>query len=118
MRKNDSALADKKVLVIDDDLRNIFALTSLLEHHDIKVLHAENGRAGIELLRKTPDVDIILMDIMMPEMDAYDPTQAIRKVPAFQNLPIIALTAKSMKADRATCLEPVSSGSCAHRLDL
>src|SRR5689334_688354 len=66
MRKNDSALTNKKVLVIDDDLRNIFALTSLLEHHDIKVLHAENGRAGIELLRKTPDVDIILMDIMMP----------------------------------------------------
>src|SRR5260370_7851766 len=109
MRKNDSALADKKVLVIDDDLRNIFALTSLLEHHDIKVLHAENGRAGIELLRKTPDVDIILMDIMMPEMDGYETTQAIRQVPAFQNFPIIALTAKAMKGDRDNGLEAGAS---------
>jgi signal transduction histidine kinase/DNA-binding response OmpR family regulator/HAMP domain-containing protein len=118
MRKNDSALTDKKVLVIDDDLRNIFALTSLLEHHDIKVLHAENGRAGIELLRKTPDVDIILMDIMMPEMDGYETTQAIRKVPAFQNLPIIALTAKAMKGDRDKCLEAGASDYVTKPVDL
>ena len=118
MRKNDSALADKKVLVIDDDLRNIFALTSLLEHHDIKVLHAENGRAGIELLSKTPDVDIILMDIMMPEMDGYETTQAIRKVPAFQNLPIIALTAKAMKGDRDKCLEAGASDYVTKPVDL
>jgi CheY-like chemotaxis protein len=118
MRKSDSALADKKVLVIDDDLRNIFALTSLLEHHDIKVLHAENGRAGIELLRKTPDVDIILMDIMMPEMDGYETTQAIRKVPAFQNLPIIALTAKAMKGDRDKCLEAGASDYVTKPVDL
>jgi signal transduction histidine kinase/CheY-like chemotaxis protein/HAMP domain-containing protein len=118
MRKNDSALADKKVLVIDDDLRNIFALTSLLEHHDIKVLHAENGRAGIEMLSKTPDVDIILMDIMMPEMDGYETTQAIRKVPAFQNLPIIALTAKAMKGDRDKCLEAGASDYVTKPVDL
>jgi signal transduction histidine kinase/DNA-binding response OmpR family regulator/HAMP domain-containing protein len=118
MRKSDSALADKKVLVIDDDLRNIFALTSLLEHHDIKVLHAENGRAGIELLRKTPDVDIILMDIMMPEMDGYETTQAIRQVPAFQNLPIIALTAKAMKGDRDKCLEAGASDYVTKPVDL
>jgi signal transduction histidine kinase/DNA-binding response OmpR family regulator/HAMP domain-containing protein len=118
MRKSDSALADKKVLVIDDDLRNIFALTSLLEHHDIKVLHAENGRAGIELLRKTPDVDIILMDIMMPEMDGYETTQAIRKVPAFQDLPIIALTAKAMKGDRDKCLEAGASDYVTKPVDL
>src|SRR5258706_9240636 len=118
MRKNDSALANKKVLVIDDDLRNIFALTSLLEHHDIKVLHAENGRAGIELLRKTPDVDIILMDIMMPEMDGYETTQAIRQVPAFQNLPIIALTAKAMKGDRDKCLEAGASDYVTKPVDL
>ncbi|MCU1308836.1 MAG: hybrid sensor histidine kinase/response regulator, partial [Acidobacteriaceae bacterium] len=118
MRKNDSALANKKVLVIDDDLRNIFALTSLLEHHDIKVLHAENGRAGIELLRRTPDVDIILMDIMMPEMDGYETTQAIRKVPAFQNLPIIALTAKAMKGDRDKCLEAGASDYVTKPVDL
>jgi signal transduction histidine kinase/DNA-binding response OmpR family regulator/HAMP domain-containing protein len=118
MRKSDSALAGKTVLVIDDDLRNIFALTSLLEHHDIKVLHAENGRAGIELLRKTPDVDIILMDIMMPEMDGYETTQAIRKVPAFQNLPIIALTAKAMKGDRDKCLEAGASDYVTKPVDL
>jgi CheY-like chemotaxis protein len=118
MRKSDSALRDKKVLVIDDDLRNIFALTSLLEHHDIKVLHAENGRAGIELLKKTPDVDIILMDIMMPEMDGYQTTKAIRKVPAFQNLPIIALTAKAMKGDRDKCLEAGASDYVAKPVDL
>src|SRR6266403_2102153 len=118
MRKSDSALDDKKVLVIDDDLRNIFALTSLLEHHDIKVLHAENGRAGIELLRKTPDVDIILMDIMMPEMDGYETTQAIRQVPAFQNLPIIALTAKAMKGDRDKCLEAGASDYVTKPVDL
>jgi HAMP domain-containing protein/signal transduction histidine kinase/CheY-like chemotaxis protein len=118
MRKNDSALTNKKVLVIDDDLRNIFALTSLLEHHEIKVLHAENGRAGIELLRKTPDVDIILMDIMMPEMDGYETTQAIRKVPAFQNLPIIALTAKAMKGDRDKCLEAGASDYVTKPVDL
>jgi CheY-like chemotaxis protein len=118
MRKSDSALAGKKVLVIDDDLRNIFALTSLLEHHDIKVLHAENGRAGIELLRKTSDVDIILMDIMMPEMDGYETTQAIRKIPAFQNLPIIALTAKAMKGDRDKCLEAGASDYVTKPVDL
>ena len=118
MRKSDSALAGKKVLVIDDDLRNIFALTSLLEHHDIKVLHAENGRAGIELLRKTTDVDIILMDIMMPEMDGYETTQAIRKIPAFQNLPIIALTAKAMKGDRDKCLEAGASDYVTKPVDL
>jgi CheY-like chemotaxis protein len=118
IRKSDSALTNKKVLVIDDDLRNIFALTSLLEHHEIKVLHAENGRAGIELLRKTPDVDIILMDIMMPEMDGYETTQAIRKVPAFQNLPIIALTAKAMKGDRDKCLEAGASDYVTKPVDL
>jgi CheY-like chemotaxis protein len=112
MRKSDSALIDKKVLVIDDDLRNIFALTSLLEHH------AENGRAGIELLRKTPDVDVILMDIMMPEMDGYETTQAIRRIPAFQNLPIIALTAKAMKGDRDKCLEAGASDYVTKPVDL
>jgi HAMP domain-containing protein/signal transduction histidine kinase/DNA-binding response OmpR family regulator len=118
IRKSDSELAGKKVLVIDDDLRNIFALTSLLEHHDIKVLHAENGRAGIELLQRTRDIDIILMDIMMPEMDGYQTTQAIRRIPAFQNLPIIALTAKAMKGDRDKCLEAGASDYVTKPVDL
>ena len=118
IRKTDSALAGSKVLVIDDDLRNIFALTSLLEHHEIKVVHAENGRAGIELLRKTPDIDVILMDIMMPEMDGYQTTQAIRNIPAFKNLPIIALTAKAMKGDRDKCLEAGASDYVTKPVDL
>ncbi len=118
VRRRDAALAGKKVLVIDDDLRNIFALTSLLEHHDIEVLHAENGRAGIELLKHSPDVDVILMDIMMPEMDGYETTQAIRLIPAFQNLPIIALTAKAMKGDRDKCLEAGASDYVTKPVDL
>ena len=67
--------------MVDDDVRNIFALTSLLEDHNLKVVHAENGRAGIELLKKTPDVDLVLMDIMMPEMDGYETMKAIREMP-------------------------------------
>jgi CheY-like chemotaxis protein len=118
IRRSDAALAGRKVLVIDDDLRNIFALTSLLEHHDIEVLHAENGRAGIELLKQAPDVDVILMDIMMPEMDGYETTQAIRLIPAFQNLPIIALTAKAMKGDRDKCLEAGASDYVTKPVDL
>ena len=118
LRRSDAALAGRKVLVIDDDLRNIFALTSLLEHHDIEVLHAENGRAGIELLMQTPDVDVILMDVMMPEMDGYETTQAIRKIPAFQTLPIIALTAKAMKGDRNKCLEAGASDYVTKPVDL
>ena len=97
-------LAGRKVLVIDDDLRNIFALTSVLEHRDLKTIHAENGRAGIELLKNSHDVDIVLMDIMMPEMDGYETMRAIRKIPEFQTLPIVALTAKAMKGDREKCL--------------
>ncbi len=81
VRQTDPMLAGRKVLVIDDDLRNIFALTSVLEQRGMKTIHAENGRAGIELLQTTPDVDIVLMDIMMPEMDGYETMRAIRKVP-------------------------------------
>ena len=109
IRRNDAALLGKKVLVIDDDLRNIFALTSVLEQHELQVLHAENGRAGIEILRNTPDVDAVLMDIMMPEMDGYETTRAIRQIPEFRSLPIVALTAKAMKGDREKCLQAGAS---------
>jgi CheY-like chemotaxis protein len=105
LRLTDPALAGKTVLVVDDDVRNIFALTSLLEDHHLNVLHAENGRAGIELLRSTPKVDLVLMDIMMPEMDGYETMKAIRQEPQFRSLPIIALTAKAMKGDRGKCIE-------------
>jgi len=98
-------LRDKKVLIVDDDVRNIFALTSVLERYEMSVSFAENGRDGIESLNQIPDTDIVLMDIMMPEMDGYDTIRAIRQDPRFVALPIITLTAKAMKGDREKCLE-------------
>ena len=88
------------MLIVDDDVRNVFALTSVLEQHGIEVLYAENGREGIETLDRTPDVDLVLMDVMMPELDGYATTAAIRRMPQFADLPIIALTAKAMQGDR------------------
>jgi HAMP domain-containing protein/signal transduction histidine kinase/CheY-like chemotaxis protein len=118
VRRNDTALIGKKVLVIDDDLRNIFALTSVLEQHELQVFHAENGRAGIEILRKIPDIDAVLMDIMMPEMDGYETTRAIRQIPQFRSLPIVALTAKAMKGDREKCLQAGASDYVTKPVDL
>jgi CheY-like chemotaxis protein len=109
VRRSDEALAQKKVLIVDDDVRNIFALTSMLEHWGMDVLRAENGREALEILRKTPGIDVVLMDIMMPEMDGYQTTRAIRELPQFRALPIIALTAKAMKDDRRKCLEAGAS---------
>ncbi len=111
-------LSGRKVLVIDDDLRNIFALTSVLEHRDLKTIHAENGRAGIELLKSSHDIDIVLMDIMMPEMDGYETMRAIRKIAEFQSLPIVALTAKAMKGDREKCLRAGASDYVTKPVDL
>ncbi|HEX9000210.1 MAG TPA: response regulator, partial [Blastocatellia bacterium] len=96
--RRDPVLEGRKVLIVDDDVRNIFALTSALETYNMEVLRAENGREGIELLEQNPDIDVVLMDIMMPEMDGYETMQAIRQIEQFQQLPIIALTAKAMKA--------------------
>ncbi|HEY9724626.1 MAG TPA: response regulator, partial [Oscillatoriaceae cyanobacterium] len=97
-------LAGKKVLVVDDDVRNIFALASVLESHQLQVLYAENGRDGIEMLKANPDVDVVLMDVMMPEMDGYQTMEAIRQMPEFAELPIISLTAKAMPGDREQCI--------------
>ena len=118
VRRNDVALAGKKVLVVDDDVRNIFALTSVLEQHNLQVVHAENGRAGIETLLKTPGVDGVLMDIMMPEMDGYETMRAIRQIAEFRTLPIIAVTAKAMKGDRAKCIEAGASDYITKPVDL
>jgi HAMP domain-containing protein/signal transduction histidine kinase/CheY-like chemotaxis protein len=104
-RLTDPALAGKKVLVVDDDIRNIFALTALLERHNMSVFPAENGREAIEFLQKTPGIDGVLMDIMMPGMDGYDTIAAVRQIDALKSLPILALTAKAMKGDRDKCLE-------------
>jgi signal transduction histidine kinase/DNA-binding response OmpR family regulator len=108
-RSKDSLLSGGKVLIVDDDVRNIFALTSGLERHKLKVFHAESGKAGIEMLKQNPEIDLVLMDIMMPEMDGYETTRAMRAHPEFQNLPIIALTAKAMKGDREKCIESGAS---------
>jgi signal transduction histidine kinase/CheY-like chemotaxis protein/HAMP domain-containing protein len=118
VRRSDSVLAGKKVLVVDDDVRNIFALTTVLEQHNLQVLHAENGRAGIEALLNTPDVDGVLMDIMMPEMDGYETMRAIRQIAEFKTLPIIAVTAKAMKGDRAKCIEAGASDYITKPVDL
>jgi HAMP domain-containing protein/CheY-like chemotaxis protein/signal transduction histidine kinase len=100
----DAVFAGKHVLVVDDDVRNIFSLTSVLEDHGMRVSFAENGRDAIELLKSTPGIDLVLMDVMMPEMDGYETTRAVRQIPELRNLPIIALTAKAMKGDREKCI--------------
>lgn len=102
-------LAGKKVLIVDDDIRNIFALTGALEQHGMSVVHAENGKDGIETLKNTAGVDIILMDIMMPELDGYDTIRIIRGLEEFARMPIIAITAKAMKGDREKCIEAGAS---------
>jgi CheY-like chemotaxis protein len=118
LNRRDPVLANRKVLIVDDDVRNIFALTSALESYKMKVLHAENGQKGIELLKATPGVEAVLMDIMMPEMDGYEAIAAIRKMDNFKTLPIIALTAKAMKADRDHCLEVGASDYISKPLDI
>ena len=100
----DAVLEDKKVLIVDDDVRNVYALTSALEDRGIEVLTAENGRRGVDVLQHQPGIDLVLMDIMMPDMDGYETTRAIRKIEGFRELPIIALTAKAMRGDREKSL--------------
>lgn len=109
LHSQDYLLTGKKALIVDDDMRNIFALTSMLERYQIQVLYAENGREGITLLQNTPDIDVILMDVMMPEMDGYETTRLIRQNDQFKSLPIIALTAKAMQGDREKCIEAGAS---------
>jgi signal transduction histidine kinase/CheY-like chemotaxis protein len=104
-RNDDASLQGRKVLIVDDDMRNIFSLTSALEQHGMDVVFAENGRQGIQKLKGTPGIDIMLVDIMMPEMDGYETMQEIRKLPQYRDLPLVAVTAKAMKGDREKCLE-------------
>ncbi len=102
-------LANRKVLIVDDDVRNVFALTGALEQCGMTVLNAESGKEGVEILKSEPDVELVLMDIMMPELDGYDTIRIIRGYQQFRTLPIIALTAKAMKGDREKCLEAGAS---------
>ncbi len=109
LHQSDSLLKDKKVLIIDDDVRNIFAITSVLERYQMQVFYAENGSDGIEVLQNHPDINIVLMDIMMPKMDGYETTRRIRQNPQLKSIPIIALTAKAMQGDREKCIEAGAS---------
>jgi CheY-like chemotaxis protein len=109
LNSSDEDLVGRTVLLVDDDSRNIFALSSVLERRGMKVLTATTGREAIELVEKTPSLAIVLMDIMMPEMDGYQTIEMIRKDPAYRRLPIVALTAKAMKGDREKCLEAGAS---------
>ena len=102
---NEAILANKKVLIIDDDVRNAFTLATVLEDRNMEVVAGSNGKEGLALLEAHDDITIILMDIMMPELDGYKTMQAIRKHPRYSKLPIIALTAKAMKGDKAKCIE-------------
>jgi CheY-like chemotaxis protein len=117
LHHSDEDLLGKRVLVVDDDVRNIFVLSSVLERRGMKVLSATNGRQAITTLESTPDLAIVLMDIMMPEMDGFETMRVIRQSPAHRRLPIIALTAKAMKGDREKCLEAGASDYLAKPVD-
>ena len=104
LHSSDPTLKGKKALVVDDDIRNIFALTSILERHEMDVQYAENGHDALRILNNNPEIDVVLMDVMMPEMDGYEATRRIRENDNFKNLPIIAITAKAMKGDREKCI--------------
>jgi len=109
LHESDEPLSGRKVLVVDDDIRNIFALNSLLERHSMQVITATNGQEAIKLVESTDDLSLVLMDVMMPEMDGYETMRRIRSKHQFRLLPIIALTAKAMKGDREKCLEAGAS---------
>ena len=109
LHRSDDDLQDRHVLIVDDDVRNIFALGSVLERRGMRVITAQTGREAIATLERTPDIAIVLLDIMMPEMDGYQTMALIRKEAQFRRLPIIALTAKAMKGDREKCLQAGAS---------
>jgi signal transduction histidine kinase/DNA-binding response OmpR family regulator/HAMP domain-containing protein len=117
IREGRTGLAGKRVMIVDDDIRNIFALTSLLERHQMDIRSAETGRGAIEILRNNGEVDLVLMDIMMPDLDGYDTIREIRALPRFRSLPIVALTAKAMKGDREKCIEAGASDYIAKPVD-
>jgi CheY-like chemotaxis protein len=117
LHDSDEVLRGRKVLVVDDDVRNIFALATVLENHEMEVLTATNGRQAIEIIQKTPDLGVVMMDIMMPEMDGYETMREIRNDPTLRTLPILALTAKAMKGDREKCLDAGASDYIAKPVD-
>jgi len=117
LHRTDPTLTGRTVLIVDDDVRNIFALTTFLERSEMNVVYAESGREGIARLQET-QVDVVLMDVMMPEMDGYETMQAIREMSKYRHLPIIAVTAKAMKGDREKCIEAGASDYIAKPVDM
>ncbi|MCC3376733.1 response regulator [Cohnella sp. REN36] len=115
---NETAFADKRILLVEDDMRNIFALTNVLESYRLKISFAENGKEALDMLSGDDDFDLILMDIMMPEMDGYEAMRAIRQMPRFRQTPIIALTAKAMKEDRRRCMDAGASDYISKPIDI
>jgi CheY-like chemotaxis protein len=113
-----AVFAGARIAIIDDDIRNIFSLTSVLEQYGVEVVHAEDGRSGIELVRSSPDLDLVLVDIMMPEVDGYETIKRIRGLGGdVCRLPLIAVTAKAMKGDRQKCLDAGASDYLAKPVD-
>ncbi len=117
-KKADPILSNKTVLIVDDDIRNIYAITAILEKYHMNILSAENGYNGIEILKNQDNIDIVLMDIMMPELDGYKTIKKIRELEKFHDLPIIALTAKAMKGDKEKCLDAGASDYIAKPVDI
>jgi HAMP domain-containing protein/signal transduction histidine kinase/CheY-like chemotaxis protein len=117
LHETTEVLKSRKILIVDDDIRNIFAMTSLLERYEMQILSAETGKTALEQLQAAPDIDVVLMDIMMPDMDGYDTMRAIRKFSKFRTLPVIALTAKAMKGDRQKCIDAGASDYIAKPVD-
>jgi CheY-like chemotaxis protein len=108
-RRKEDILTSKNILVVDDDVRNLFALTTVFERYNMNVITAESGQEAINILNENSKIDMVLMDIMMPEMDGYETTQKIRREHKNSSLPIIAVTAKAMKGDRQKCIEAGAS---------
>ncbi len=108
----------KKILIVDDDVRNIFALSSVMGEKEMDIVIAENGKDALKSLDENDNIDLVLMDIMMPEMDGYEAMQHIRKKNKFKNLPIIALTAKAMKGDRQKCIEAGANDYLSKPIDI
>jgi CheY-like chemotaxis protein len=118
LHQSDEPLRGRKVLVVDDDIRNIFALNSLLERHQMDVLSANNGQDAINLIEATEDLSLVLMDVMMPEMDGLEATRRLRQDPRFAKLPVIAVTAKAMKDDQEQCRRAGANDYLAKPIDL
>ncbi|HEY6816912.1 MAG TPA: response regulator, partial [Croceibacterium sp.] len=118
LHDSDGVLEGRKVLIVDDDIRNIYSLASVLEAHGAEVLHAERGAEGIAILEQNPDIDVALIDIMMPEMDGYETMQRIRANPYLAHIPLLSVTAKAMKGDRQKCLDAGASDYISKPVDI